>query len=85
MHPTARLSARSLWKGPFFVPMPATKEPVKTMARASTILPSQVGMTFEVHNGKKYVPVHVTELMVNRKLGEFVPTRKPFHFKKKDR
>ncbi|KNC96248.1 mitochondrial 37S ribosomal protein RSM19 [Spizellomyces punctatus DAOM BR117] len=77
---------RSVWKGPFFVPFPAVKagEPVKTMARASTILPSHVGRKFLVHNGKDYIPVLVTEQMVNRKLGEFAFTRKSFSFKKKD-
>ncbi|KAI9326384.1 hypothetical protein BDR26DRAFT_877365 [Obelidium mucronatum] len=46
------------------------------MARASTILPSHIGRRFLVHNGKDYLPVLVTEQMVNRKLGEFAPTKK---------
>jgi ribosomal protein S19 len=84
MHATSKVFARrSLWKGPFFVPLPKG-ESVKTMARSSTILPSHVGRKFEVHNGQKYIPVLVTELMVNKKLGEFAPTRKPFTYKKKE-
>ncbi len=86
----ACLGRRSVWKGPFFTPFPppnpqAPNEPIKTMARSSTILPSHVGRKFLVHNGMKYVPVYVTELMVNSKLGEFAHTRKPFSYKKKDR
>ncbi|KAL2914541.1 mitochondrial ribosomal small subunit component [Polyrhizophydium stewartii] len=78
---------RAVWKGPFFVPLPkaAPGEAIRTMARASTILPSHVGKKFLVHNGKSFLPVFVTEQMVNKKLGEFAPTRKPFSFKKKDR
>ena len=52
-----------------------TKQIVKTWSRASTILPEFVGHTFAVHNGIKFVPVHVTENMVGHKLGEFSPTR----------
>ncbi len=48
---------------------------VKTWSRRSTILPEMVGLTFAVHNGKKFVPVFVTENMVGHKLGEFSPTR----------
>ncbi len=51
------------------------KQVVKTWSRASTILPEFVGHTFGVHNGNKFVPVHVTENMVGHKLGEFSPTR----------
>lgn len=49
--------------------------PIKTWARRSTILPEMVGLTFAVHNGKKFLPVFVTENMVGHKLGEFAPTR----------
>ncbi len=52
-----------------------TKQVVKTWSRASTIIPEFVGHTFAVHNGNKFVPVHVTENMVGHKLGEFSPTR----------
>jgi small subunit ribosomal protein S19 len=48
---------------------------IKTWSRRSTILPDFVGMTFAVHNGKKFIPVFVTENMVGHKLGEFAPTR----------
>lgn len=48
---------------------------IKTWSRRSTILPEMVGMTFAVHNGKKFIPVFVTENMVGHKLGEFSPTR----------
>jgi small subunit ribosomal protein S19 len=48
---------------------------VKTWSRRSTILPQFVGLTFQVHNGSKFIPVLVTEEMVGHKLGEFAPTR----------
>ena len=51
---------------------------VKTWSRRSTVLPEMVGITFAVHNGKKFLPVFVTENMVGHKLGEFSPTR-TFH------
>jgi len=52
-----------------------TKEPIKTWARACTIVPEFVGTTFLVHNGKAHIKVFVTEDMVGHKLGEFAPTR----------
>ena len=51
------------------------RQVIKTWSRRSTILPDFVGLTFAVHNGKKFVPVYVTENMVGHKLGEFSPTR----------
>ena len=51
---------------------------IKTWSRRSTILPQFVGLTFQVHNGNKFIPVHVSEEMVGHKLGEFAPTR-TFH------
>ena len=51
------------------------KEPIKTWARACTIIPEFVGYTFMVHNGKTHMPVFVTENMVGHRLGEFAPTR----------
>ena len=51
------------------------KKVIKTWARRSTITPEMVGLTFAVHNGKKFTPVFVTENMVGHKLGEFAPTR----------
>jgi small subunit ribosomal protein S19 len=77
--------ARSAWKGPFCedhlikkaqrIKESGKLEVVKTWSRKSTILPMFVGITFDVHNGKKFLPVSVTEDMVGRKLGEFSPTR----------
>jgi ribosomal protein S19 len=61
------LKGRSLWKGPFFVQFPTnttSNATIKTMARASTILPSHVGKKFGVHNGKHFIDVFVTEDMV---------------------
>ncbi|KAI1106773.1 hypothetical protein F4804DRAFT_329968 [Jackrogersella minutella] len=53
-------------------------KPIRTQARAATILPSFVGLKFQVYNGKEYGDVEITEEMVGHKLGEFVTTRKPF-------
>jgi small subunit ribosomal protein S19 len=52
-----------------------TRKPIQTWSRRSTITPDFVGQTFNVHNGKAFVPVYVTENMVGHKLGEFAPTR----------
>ncbi len=80
--------ARSLKKGPFvdghllrkvLEAQKSQRKPViKTWSRRSTIIPECVGLTFAVHNGRKFVPVFVTENMVGHKLGEFAPTR-TFH------
>ncbi len=77
--------ARSVWKGPFVdlyllkkaetAQGSAKKSPIKTWSRRSTIMPQFVGLTFNVYNGKKFIPVFVTEDMVGHKLGEFAPTR----------
>jgi small subunit ribosomal protein S19 len=75
--------ARSIKKGPFvdsYLFKKAEqalkdKKPIKTWSRRSTIMPDFVGLTFAVHNGKKFIPVYVTENMVGHKLGEFAPTR----------
>ena len=77
--------ARSSWKGPFVdgyllkkadaVQSSGRKDVIKTWSRRSTILPSFVGLTFTVYNGRKFVPVSVNEDMVGMKLGEFAPTR----------
>ena len=76
---------RSVWKGPFVditllkkaqaVSSSGKKEVIKTWSRRSTILPQFVGLTFGVHNGRKFIPVSVNENMVGHKLGEFSPTR----------
>lgn len=77
--------ARSIKKGPFVdyhltekvekARATNDKRPIKTWSRRSTILPSFVGLTFNVYNGRKFVPVSVNEDMVGMKLGEFAPTR----------
>ncbi len=75
--------SRSIKKGPFvdeYLFKKAElarkdKKPIKTWSRRSTILPDFVGLTFAVHNGKKFIPVFVSENMVGHKLGEFSPTR----------
>ena len=77
---------RSLKKGPFVdVPLlekveamnrgGGDKKVIKTWSRRSTIVPEMVGHTLAVHNGKKFIPIYVTENMVGHKLGEFAPTR----------
>ena len=76
---------RSLKKGPFVddhllkkvmnVQQTRSRSIIKTWSRRSTILPEFVGLTFAIHNGKKFLPVFVTEDMVGHKLGEFAPTR----------
>ncbi|OTA54899.1 ribosomal protein S19 [Hypoxylon sp. EC38] len=53
-------------------------KPIRTQARSATILPSFVGLKFQIYNGKVYTDLEVTEEMVGHKLGEFSPTRKPF-------
>ena len=77
--------ARSIKKGPFIddhllkkVEMAresGSRKVIKTWSRRSDIIPEMVGMTFAVHNGKKFIPVFVTENMVSHKFGEFSPTR----------
>ena len=53
-------------------------KPIKTWSRRSTIIPQMIGLTFLVHNGKKHIPVHITDSMIGHKLGEFSPTRTYF-------
>lgn len=77
--------ARSLKKGFFVDPKlmdkvldyakSGNKKPIKTWSRRSTIVPEFVGLNFEVHNGKLFIPVHATENMIGHKLGEFAQTR----------
>jgi len=77
---------RSLKKGPYldlklmkkikeFEEKGEKKKVIKTWARRSTVIPEMVGMTIAVHNGRKFIPVFITENMVGHKLGEFSPTR----------
>lgn len=77
--------ARSIKKGPFIddhllkkvehAQESGSRKVIKTWSRRSDIIPEMVGLTFAVHNGKKFIPVYVTENMVGHKLGEFSPTR----------
>ncbi|MDD2583237.1 MAG: 30S ribosomal protein S19 [Desulfuromonadaceae bacterium] len=77
--------ARSLKKGPFVdvhllkktLEAKETKsnKPIKTWSRRSTIIPDMIGLTFNVHNGRNFVPVYVTENHIGYKMGEFAPTR----------
>ena len=77
--------ARSVWKGPFVdlhllkkaqeAQEASNSKPIKTWSRRSTILPDFIGLTFNVYNGQKFIPVSVSEEMVGHKLGEFAPTR----------
>ena len=77
--------ARSVWKGPFVEESLIKKvenekqnpkrKPIKTWSRKSTILPDFVGVSFQIYNGKKFIPITVSEDMVGHKLGEFAPTR----------
>jgi small subunit ribosomal protein S19 len=86
--------ARSVKKGPYIeerlltrvrkMENEGSKNVIKTWSRRSTITPELIGYTFAVHNGKKFIPVYVTENMVGHKLGEFAPTR-TFHSHSGDR
>ncbi|MCX7862933.1 MAG: 30S ribosomal protein S19 [Bacteroidales bacterium] len=77
--------SRSLKKGPYIhyklerkvlkMQESGKRQPIKTWSRASVISPDFVGLTINVHNGNKFIPVYITENMVGHKLGEFAPTR----------
>ena len=77
--------SRSVWKGPFVDPSllkkvdklkdQINKPPIKTWSRKSTIIPEFVGFSFLIHNGKKFIPIKISEEMVGHRLGEFSPTR----------
>ena len=77
--------SRSVWKGPFVDPSllkkvdqlkdKPNKTPIKTWSRKSTIIPEFVGHSFLIYNGKKFIPIKISEEMVGHKLGEFSPTR----------
>ena len=79
---------RSVWKGPFVHPSllkkidklkdASNKKPIKTWSRKSTIIPDFIGLSFLIYNGKKFIPITVSEDMVGHKLGEFAPTRQFF-------
>ena len=77
--------ARSVWKGPFVEESvikkvdkqksETNKKPIKIWSRKSTIIPDFVGISFLIYNGKKFIPITVSEDMVGHKFGEFAPTR----------
>ena len=77
--------ARSVWKGPFVeeslikkvekIKNDPNRKPIKTWSRKSTIIPDFVGTSFLIYNGKKFIPITISEDMVGHKLGEFAPTR----------
>jgi len=77
--------SRSVWKGPFVDPSlikkveklkgQPSKTPIKTWSRKSTIIPDFIGHSFLIYNGKKFIPIKISEEMVGHKLGEFSPTR----------
>ena len=77
--------SRSVWKGPFVDPSlikqvekqknESKSMPIKTWSRKSTIIPEFIGVSFLIHNGKKFIPIKISEEMVGHKLGEFSPTR----------
>ena len=76
---------RSIKKGPFIddhllkkiqtAKAKGDRKVIKTWSRRSTVIPEAVGLTFAIHNGKKFIPVYITENMIGHKLGEFAPTR----------
>ena len=80
--------ARSVWKGPYVdeslinkvdkIKNESNRKPIKTWSRKSTILPDFIGVSFLIHNGKKFISITVSEDMVGHKLGEFAPTRQFF-------
>ena len=80
--------ARSVWKGPFVEESlikkaekqktEANRKPIKTWSRKSTIIPDFIGLSFLIYNGKKFIPLTVSEDMVGHKFGEFAPTRQFF-------
>ena len=77
--------ARAVWKGPFveeslmkkvdLQKKDSGKKPIKTWSRKSTIIPDFVGVSFLIYNGKKFIPITISEDMVGHKMGEFAPTR----------
>lgn len=80
--------SRAKWKGPYVENglinslNEKNTHNILTSSRRSTIIPSFVGKTFRVHNGKNFLTIKITESMIGKKLGEFSPTRKKFSFKK---
>ena len=75
---------RSKWKGPYLekIVRSKTREPINSSTKKSEITPSLAGFELDVYNGKKSYKLYINENMIGHKLGEFVPTRKKFSFKK---
>nr|YP_005089535.1 ribosomal protein S19 [Silene conica]YP_009000054.1 ribosomal protein S19 [Silene conoidea]AEC04043.1 ribosomal protein S19 [Silene conica]AGZ18045.1 ribosomal protein S19 [Silene conoidea] len=86
--------SRSLQKNPFVanhllkkidkINQKTEKEIILTWSRASTIIPSMIGHTIAIHNGREYLPIYITDLMIGHKLGEFAPTRNYSEYAKND-
>ena len=85
--------SRGVWKGPFVEASLSkkvekfknNKKPIKTWSRKSTIIPDFIGVSFLVYNGKKFIPITISEDMVGHKLGEFAPTRQFFGYTPADK
>jgi len=86
--------SRGKWKAPYvqnslitkvFKRKSAPQDEIKTISRQSVIIPKFIGYTVQIHNGKTFSKLKITEDMVGHKLGEFSPTRKRFSFKKKNK
>jgi len=83
------MAKRSIWKGPFVKEKflsdirSTNKKRIKTTSRNSVVLPFLIGRTIQVHNGKFFIPVNITEEMIGHKLGEFTRTRLRHVYKKK--
>lgn len=82
--------SRSNWKGPFIEKSLFQKDlktnknlKINTLSRKSTVLPFLIGAQINIHNGKSFINLKITEEMLGHKLGEFIPTRAKFFFKKK--
>lgn len=74
--------SRSKWKGPYFKSIKTNKK-VQTINKKFTIIPQFVGYSVKVYTGKKFIKINITEEMTGHKIGEFIPTREKFEFKKK--
>lgn len=80
--------SRTKWKGPYinskiWEQLVLKKKELKFFCRNSCIIPKFVGLNFKIHNGKSFINLLITEKMIGHKLGEFIPTKKKFSFKKK--
>ena len=80
--------SRAKWKGPYIdsnilIKKISKNKHITTNSRNTTIIPKFVGLNFKIHNGKSFINLLITEKMIGHKLGEFIPTKKKFSFKKK--